>query len=113
MIYYRMSVTTESNDGVTLNKIKLKYITKKQDNYGNEMFYYAIETEGFGEIVEILGDTLKVPWFKGEKNTVLKVKARWLKGNKKAETAGMSTITLKEYDYEGTKGYYVSGIMFK
>ena len=99
-----MSVTTDSNEGVTLNKIKLKYFSKKKDNFGNEMFYYAIETEGFGEIVEILGD-LKVPWFKGEKNTVLKVKARWLKGNKKAETAGMGIITFKEYIYEGTKGY--------
>ena len=76
------------------------------------MFYYAIGTEGFGEIVEILGG-LKVPWFKGEKNSVLKVKARWLKGNKKAETGGMSNITLKKYDYEGTKGYYVSGVQFK
>jgi hypothetical protein len=108
-----MSVSTESNDGVVLNKIKLKYLTRKKDNYGNENVYYAIETEGFGEIVQILGDTLKVPWFKGDKNTVLKVKARWLKGNKKAETSGITTITLKEYDYEGTKGYYVSAIALK
>ena len=59
-----MSVSIDSNEGVVLNKIKLKYLSKKKDHFGNEMFYYAIETEGFGEIVEILGD-LKVPLFKG------------------------------------------------
>ena len=107
-----MSVTTDSNKGVTLSEIKLKYLSKKKDNCGNSMFYYAIETEGFGEIVEILGD-LKVPGFKGETSSVLKVKSRWLKGNKKAEAGGIGNITLKEYDYEGTKGYYVSGIVFK
>ena len=91
-----MSVTTDSNEGVILNEIKLTYIYiyihfKEQNNFGNEMFYYAIETEDIGEIAEILGD-MKVPWFKGEKSSVLKVKARWLKGNKKAETAGMANI---------------------
>ena len=65
-----MSLTTDENDGVTLNRIKLTYISKKKDNYRNELFYYVVETEGFEEIVGILRTDFKVPWLKGEKITV-------------------------------------------
>ena len=112
-IIYRMSVSSDENDGVTLNRIKLKYLSKKKDSYGNELFYYVVENESFEEIVGILGKDFKVPWFKGEKNTVLKVKSRWLKGNKKATDGGMGNITMKEDNFEGTRGSYVNGIAFK
>ena len=32
---------------------------------------------------------------------------------KKAVPRGMGNISMKEYDYEGTKGYYVNAIAFK
>ena len=54
-----------------------------------------------------------VPWFKCEKNAILKVKSRWLQGNEKATAGGVGDINMKEYDYEGTKGYYVNNIAFK
>ena len=35
------------------------------------------------------------------------------KGNKEATLGGVATISMKEYDYEGTKGYYVMDIVLR
>jgi hypothetical protein len=64
----------------------------------------------FEDVVATVPEDFKVPWFNGKKNIILKVKSRWLKGNKKATVGGVGDISLKEYDFEGTKGYYVSGV---
>ena len=106
-------MSIDDNDGVTLNRIKLKHLTSKKDNYGNDMYYYAIESKDFENIVGAIPKDFKVPWFKGEKNTILKVKGRWLKGNKHVTMGVMANISMKEYDFEGTKGYYVDSIAFK
>ena len=108
-----MSVNIEENAGLTLNSIKLRYLSTKKDSYNNENHFYVIESKGFEDTVATVPKDFKVPWFKGEKNTILKVKSRWLKGNKKATIGGSANISMKEYDYEGTKGYYVNEIAFK
>lgn len=106
------SVSIDENEGITLNKIKLKYLSTKKDGYNNENFFYAIKTEDFHDIVATVPKDFKVPWFPGKKSTILKVKSRWVKDNEKAATGGVGNISMKEYDYEGTKGYYVNGIAF-
>jgi hypothetical protein len=53
-----MSVTSDENN-VTLIRTKLKYLTKKKDNYENELFYHVIEAGGFWGIVENSGDDMK------------------------------------------------------
>jgi hypothetical protein len=108
-----MSLNIDETDGVTLNKIKLKYLSTKKDSYGNENLFYVIEADDFYDIVATVPKEFKVPWFKGEKSTILKVKSRWVKGNKKATTGGTGNVSMKEYDFEGTKGYYVCSIAFK
>ena len=110
---YRMALNIEENEGLTLNKIKLKYLSTKKDNYNNENHFYVIESKGFEDVVATVPEDFKVPWFNGKKNIILKVKSRWLKGNKKATVGGVGDISMKEYDYEGTKGYYVNGIAFE
>ena len=101
------------NDALVLNKIKLKYLSTKKDSYGNENCFYAIEGDDFGEVVATVPKEFKVPWFMGKKGHTLKVKSRWLKDNEKASMGGIGNISMKEYNFEGTKGYYVDSIAFK
>ena len=108
-----MSVSNDENGDTTLNKIKLKYLSTKKDGYGNENLFYVIKTAGFDDVVAHVPNYFKVPWFKIQKNAIVKVKSRWLQGNEKATAGGVGGISMKEYDYEGTKGYYVSNIAFK
>mgnify|MGYP006306621551 FL=1 len=98
---------------VSLNKIKLKFLAAKKDNYDNENYFYAIENDDFAAVVANMPKGFKVPWFKGKKGEVLKVKARWLKDNEKATVGGVGDISLKEYDFEGAKGFYVEGVAFE
>ena len=56
-----MSLAIDENDGVTLNRIELKYLSKKKDSYGTGNFYYDVEAEGFGEIAGIFRKTLRFP----------------------------------------------------
>lgn len=107
------SLGIEENGGITLNKIKLKYLSTKKDSYDNENLFYAIEADDFLDIVATVPKDFRVPWFRGKKGETLKVKSRWLKGNEKATTGGVGDIRMKEYNFEGTKGYYVDSIAFK
>ena len=108
------SLDIEENGGITLNKIKLKYLSTKKDSYDNENLFYAIESDDFLDIVATVPKDFKVPWFKGKKKgQTLKVKSRWIKNIEKATMGGLGDITMKEYDFEGTKGYYVDSIAFK
>ena len=107
------TLSIKENGEVSLNKIKLKFLATKKDNYNNENCFYAVENGDFAEIVANIPKDFKVPWFKGKKGEVLKIKSRWLKDNKKATVGGVGDISMKEYDFEGVKGYYVDGIAFE
>ena len=52
-----------------------------------------------------------MPYWRGEKKYVLKVKARHLEENDK--NTGVATITLKKYNYEQITGYFVNQIKFE
>ena len=93
--------------------LELKYLSTKKDRYGSENLFYVIKSAGFDDVVANVPKHFKVPWFRSEKNAILKVKSRWLQGNEKATAGGVGDISMKEYDYEGTKGYYVNNIAFK
>ena len=107
------TLNIKENGEVSLNKIKLKYLATKKDNYNNENCFYAVENGDFLDIVATIPKEFKVPWFKGKKGEILKVKSRWVKDSNKATVGGMGNITMKEYDFEGVKGYYVEGIAFQ
>ena len=108
-----MFVSNDESGDATLNKIKLKYLSTKKDGYGNQNLFYVIKTAGFDDVVANVPEYFKVPWFKSEKNTISKVKSRWVQGNEKATAGGMGNVSMKEYDYEGTKGYHVNNIALK
>ena len=40
--------------------------------------------------------------------TLFKGQVQTAEGNRRATAGGMATISMKECDYEGTKGYYVN-----
>ena len=99
-------------EDITLNKTKLKYLSTKKDSYNNENFFYAIEADDFSDVVATIPEGFKVPWFRGKKGQVLKVKFRWMKDNEKAAIGGVGDVRMKEYNFEGVKGYYVDSIVF-
>ena len=103
-----MSLSIDENNEILLNRIKVKYLSTKIDGYGNEHVLYEIATDDFYDIVATVPKDFKVPWFKGKKKPILKVKSRWVKDNDKTTIEGMVKIRMKEYDFEGSKGYYVN-----
>ena len=99
-----------SDEIITLDEIKLKYITTKIDKYNNEFVYYSIQNKDFDNVLQDIEADMKCPWFKGKGGYVLKVKSRYLQEEQKIN--GEAVISLKQYEYENKKGYYVDKIEF-
>ena len=96
-----MSLNIVSNELAILLNINLKYLSIKKDKYGNYISYFAIEHIYSNEIKDI-PEHLTMPYWVGKDGYVLKVKARYLE--EKDKNKGVSTITLKKYEYNGSTG---------
>ena len=106
-----MTCKIENDVGITLDKINLKYISTKIDNYKNEIVYYAILNENFKDITKDIPFEMKTPYFEGKDNFMLKIKRKYLSEWQKM--SGTATIKMKEYNFEDFKGYFVNGIEIK
>jgi hypothetical protein len=102
---------TEEN--VVMKKLRVEYLTTKQDKYHQEMSYFKIIDKNIDQRVSTsIKEGCKIPWFKNEKGVaILKVKQKYVKLTEptKDETA-IVDITLSHYDMDGAQGYYVKAL---
>ena len=97
---------TSKDEYVTFKKINLKYISTKTDKFDNEIAYYEVLNDDFTETMKAAKDDVKKPYFKGDKNYIIKIKTKYLEENQK--TSLVVDIDMKFYSFDLYSGYYVT-----
>jgi hypothetical protein len=100
---------------LVIKNAKLEYITTKTDNYNNELSYFKIKDKTILQKLEKYTEDpdIKLPIFASSKgkSKILKAKQKYVKVNNlpKNETITIE-LTLKGYEINDNRGFYVSSI---
>jgi len=85
----------KENNVIQVNDIKLNFISKKEDGYGNEVCYFkCMEKNKLKNIIALKNADLKLPLFISDNGSViLKVKNKFIKHSVSSDDDGLRKLT--------------------
>jgi hypothetical protein len=106
----------KDNNTIKINDLQIQLVSRKQDNYGNDVTYFNIVDANLKtKMKQIMSiDDIKVPYFYGDKNEViLKVKEKFIclidDGDLQLKKTYLANVEFEYYSYtpEGSETTYV------